>query len=264
MLFNGYIDESYGPDRNLFTWCCLIARWKDWGEMERQWKLHLKAKNKDLAKAGRPAFSRYHASDCSSRHGEFEGWTHSERDAFVIGLFGIFKRVPTHTCVYDMQLDELCEVFPEWAGDRLEAAYTLNTMFLLYLIGNDFKKHSQGRQPRINLFHDQTASNGKYDPTILRTFNTQINRPDFIYRDYFTKIASMRWQQCIPLQPADLVAFENYKEVQAKMEARRSRKSFEALINMEEFGIHSKTFQKQALIEMRESMIKEGLTIHRN
>ena len=54
MIFRGYIDESYGPKQNVFSWSCLIATGKDWAQMERKWKLYLAAKNKELRKsAGR-------------------------------------------------------------------------------------------------------------------------------------------------------------------------------------------------------------------
>jgi hypothetical protein len=75
--------------------------------MERKWKLHLHAKNKELKKAGRRLISRYHASDCSGCHEEFEGWTRDERDAFVLGLFSVFEGFPSHTAALNMQLDDL-------------------------------------------------------------------------------------------------------------------------------------------------------------
>lgn len=223
--------------------------------MERKWKLYLAAKNKELRKVGRPLISRYHASDCSGRRGEFEGWTRDERDAFVLRLFGLFKQFPSHTAAFDMQLDDVCEVFPEWARDRLDAAYGLLTLFLMNLIGEDFAKfYKGGSTPKITLFHDRTASNGKYDPTILRSFDQQLNDPDFAYKEIFTTIASLAWQQSVALQPADLVAFECFKEAEARLAARKSRKSFTALLDMEAFGIHYRKFPKKALQKLCEAL----------
>jgi len=250
VILRGYMDESYGADQNIFAWSCLMGRPVYWWEMERKWRLHLKAKNKELKKAGRPLISRYHASDCSGRRGEFEGWSHDERDAFVLGLFGIFKQIPLHTAVFDMQLNEVCEIFPEWAGDRLEAAYHLLTTFMMYMIGQDFKKLAPSGV--VTMFHDRTAGNGKYDPVILRAFNSQMNKPDFIHKEHFTTIAPMSWKHCIPLQPADLIAFECFKEAEARATARKSRKSFTALLSMKEFGIHSKTLGRPALLKWKE------------
>jgi hypothetical protein len=62
------------------------------------------------------------------------------------------------------------------------------------------------------------------------------------------------WEDCIALQPADLVAFEWMKEAQARVADRDSRKSFDALTQMYSFGIHAKSFNKEILKEMRERM----------
>lgn len=241
MLFRGYIDESYDNHQKIFALSCLIAKGKAWSEMERMWKLHLAAKNRKLAKAGRPLISRYHATDCNSRHGEFEGWDEDERNEFVLGLFGIFKRTQVLTVGYDVDLDALCDVFPEHSGDRLELAYAVLTDHLVYTIGEDFHHEMPSVPVKITLFHDRTA-NAKYDPTILRAFKRLVTDPDFAYASSFTSIRSLMWKDCILLQPADLVAFEIFREAEHKTKGRKSRKSFDALINMESFGIHTRSF----------------------
>jgi hypothetical protein len=257
--FEGYIDESADNDQNLFTLSCLVATGKEWTETERAWKLHLVAINKKLKKEGRQLISRYHASDCSGRHNEFDGWSLDERDAFVRGLFGIIKRSHGgfHSVAYDVHLDELCEVFPEWRRDRLETAYALLPKFVMYTLGDDFKKMSNGGRVKITLFHDRTAGDGKYDPTILRSFNSQMTDSDFPYKDYFNTITAWGWEDCIALQPADLVAFEWMKQAQAKLVARESRKSFEALIEMNTFGIHAKSFNLEILRLLRTRMERD-------
>jgi hypothetical protein len=269
VIFKGYIDESYDNTKKLFALSCLIARGKEWRAFERAWKLHLGAINRKLKKQSRPQISRYHASDCSGRRNEFKGWTHEERDAFVRGLFGIFKRIPVHVSAFDVDLDELCEVFPEWAGDRLETAYQVLTRLLMFTIGEDFYKMSRGKaieQDKITLFHDRTA-NGTYDPTILEAFNWQMFGSEasgggaFEYRSFFTTIAPLGWQDCIALQPADLVAFEVFKEAQAIMAGRDRRKSFDALMSLDTFGIHHRSFRKRAMLLFRNHIERAGVKI---
>lgn len=246
VLAKGYIDESFGAERNAFALACVISTGKNWSEIERKWKLHLKAKNRELEKAGRPLISRYHASDCSGRKGDFNGWTLDERDRFVLGLFQVFRQVSTFTVAFDTQMDEICEVFPEVA-DRLEAAYYWLTRFAMLQIGSDC-----GAGNRYTLFHERTGGNGKYDPTILRAFNQLKSDPTFRYRDSFVTIAPVGWEDCIALQPVDLVAFECYKQAEARLAARKSRRSFTALLNLDAFGIHSKTVNKAALVRLKE------------
>ncbi len=256
MLFTGYMDESYdGAKQNLFVFSCLVARGKIWAEMGRAWKLQLGAVNKRLAKEGRPLISRYHASACSGCRDEFKGWSRDERDSFVRGLFGVLKRSKgMHSVAYTIELDDLCEVFPEWADDRLKAAYGLLPRFVMYTVGEDLYNFGQGHPAKVTLFHDRTGGEGKYDPTILQAFNTQMNGSGFRYKDYFTTIAPLAWQDCIALQPADLVAFESFKKAEAEMEARKQRRSFEALMNMDAFGIHIKSFNKDILKDLRARM----------
>ena len=254
MVLRGYMDESCAKDQKLFAFSCLIATGKDWSEMERSWNLHLAAKNKQLKKAGRQTISRYHATDCNGYFGEFRGWNPEEQIEFVKGLLGIFKRSGgVHAVGYDINIDELCEVFPEWCKDRLEAAYYVLTKFVMFTIGEDFSRMGKGVPAKITLFHDRTA-NGKYDPTILRAFTEQLVDKDFDFAQYFTTIAPLAWQNCIALQPADLVAFEVLKDSQLRLEAKRRRKSYTALLDLEEFGIHTRSFTKEVLVMMREEM----------
>jgi len=262
VVFRGYMDESCDKDQNLFVLSCLIAIGKDWFEMERSWKLHLAAKNRQLKREGRTLLSRYHATDCNGLHGEFTGWTPEEQIEFVKGLFGIFKRGGgVHAVGYDINLDDLCEVFPEWAGDRLEAAYYALTKFVMFTIGEDFTRMGKDKPAKVTLFHDRTA-NGKYDPTILRAFNEQVLDANFDFAHYFTTIAPLTWQDCIALQPADLVAFEVFKDTQLRLEAKRRRKSFTALLDLDEFGVHTRSFTKEILVQMREQMRNRELSFN--
>lgn len=81
-----------------------------------------------------------------------------------------------------------------------------------------------------------------------------MNKPDFPYKDCFSTIEPLGWQDCIALQPADLLAFECFKEAEARLAGRDSRRSFKALLDTYPFGIHSKTFQKCALVEYRKKI----------
>ncbi len=252
MVFRGYIDESYSDKSNVFALSCIIANGKYWLAMERAWKLNLAAKNRELKKAKRPPISRYHATDCSGRRLEFEGWSHDERDAFVRGLFQIFKRIPVHVVAITLNLDELTEVFPQCSANRLKCAYSLLTRFVMATVAQDFDKLSNGKArengDKITLFHDRTTG---YDATILEAFNVHISTPSN-HGAYFTTIAPLGWEDCVALQPADLVAFEVFKEEEAREASRKSRKSFKALLDLEAFGIHTRLFNKDCMYQYRE------------
>lgn len=254
VLLRGYIDESHDSNQNIFAFSCLISSGEQWDKMESEWKSVLSAKNEELRKNGRREISRYHASDCSACQGEFAGWSRDERDAFVITLFELFRKFPSHTTALDIQLNDLCEFFPEWSGDRLASAYFFLTGFLMHKIVPDIEISAQGYPFRIVLFHDRTGGDGRYDSVILRSFNQQKNDLTFPYRDYYTTVAPLGWQDSIALQPADLVAFECYKQAEARLASRKSRKSFTALINMGAFGIHSMSIDRSVLQALRSQL----------
>jgi hypothetical protein len=254
VLFKGYIDESYDKHQRLFTLSCMIGKGKTLYEMERLWKLRLRARNKQLEKERRKTLSRYHAADCNAREGEFHGWQKAERDEFVLELFQVFKRIPLHCIAIDMDLDLVCKVFPEFSVDRLRLAYMLLTDFLLFSIGEDFVRFAGGNigDHKVTLFHDRTA-NGKYDATILRQFSNTLATPGFPHRALFTSITSFRWQDCVLLQPADLVAFEALRQAQHFHEQKDSRKSFDALVSFDTFGIHLQSFRDEgAVLSLRQ------------
>jgi len=54
---------------------------------------------------------------------------------------------------------------------------------------------------QIALIHDRC----EYDAALSEAFNHMKNDETFKYRDRFTKIDSMSWEECIHLQPADFL-----------------------------------------------------------
>jgi len=155
-----------------------------------------------------------------------------------------------------MNLDSLCAIFPEWEDKRIKAAYYIFTKFLLNTIGCDYHMfHQSTSSPKITLFHDRTLD---YDTTILQSFNETINS-DFEHASNFTSITSLGWEDCTALQLADLVAFEVFKAAEARQAARANRKSFEALLDLDAFGIHTQTFAKDAMLEYRATLAEQGM-----
>jgi hypothetical protein len=152
----------------------------------------------------------------------------------------------------------LCAIFPEGAKDRLEAGYNFLTAFILYAIGEDHHKYASGAKVKITLFHDRTE---RYEPVILNAFNKFIADLNFVYAHYFTTIAALSWRDCIALQPADLVAFEVFKDAERRRRAKEERRPFRALLDMNTFGIHSGTLTKDTLKALRERMQADKLLI---
>jgi hypothetical protein len=256
MMLRGYIDESIDKRQNIFTLACLMSTGKEWMELERAWKIYLAGWNKRLKKLGRPPLTRYHASDCRNLKREFVGWSTDEQRELTRGLLDILKRsARTNTIAYDTNLADVCEVFAEANKDRLQAAYSILTKLLISSIGHD--QGALDPTGKITLFHDHCD----YDNTILQSFKQMTEDPAFAHRQYFTSISSLSWEDCIALQPADLVAYEVFKETERRLTKpeRGTSKALLAMLDLPAFGIRSRTLDRKTLFEIKVSLFREGL-----
>jgi len=257
VLLRGHIDESIDKAQNIFTLACLISTGKEWAELERAWGIYLTGWNKRLAKSGRPPITRYHASNCRNLKGEFECWTTDEQRELTKGLLDILKRsARLNTIAYDINLEDVCEVFPEAKKDRLRAAYSIVTKFLIKTIADDVAAHDP--TGRISLVHDRCD----YDGIILGAFNKMVKDPDFVHGAYFTPITSQSWEDCISLQPADLVAYEVFKEAERRLKTpdKNQSKALLAMLDLPAFGIRSRTITRDVLYQIKAIMLREGET----
>jgi len=149
----------------------------------------------------------------------------------------------------------MCEVFPEASRDRLRAAYSILTKFLISSIGHD--QGALDPTGKITLFHDRCD----YDAVILQSFNQLVRDPAFPYRAYFKSIAPLSWEDSIALQPADLVAYEVFKETERRLTKpeKQTSKALLGLLDLPAFGIRSRTLDRDTLFEIKATLYRDGL-----
>jgi hypothetical protein len=229
-ILKGHIDESVSAEQRLFTLAAVVGYGTDWTWFHVDWERCIEAVNRDLVKAGRKPISRYHASDCSTRHGDFKDWGMEEQKDLTSKLLGVFAKHPTKTIAYTMDLDAFVEVFPEAAGDPKKAAYSVLTKLLVFKIGDYL--YSLNPRSRITLIHDRCAYNG----TILESFDKIKDDASFQFRSCLTTIAPMSWEDCRLLQCADLIAYENMKAIERQGTVRSQRFTLKSLLALESFG----------------------------
>lgn len=104
-MFHGYIDESGDNATNLITLSCLLGHWSQLFWFENEWLKILERKNTELKGQGRQELSRFHASDWSTRHKEFKGWSEVEKLDLIDDFIALFHRYPVVT--FSETLDRL-------------------------------------------------------------------------------------------------------------------------------------------------------------
>ncbi|MFY9561878.1 MAG: hypothetical protein WAQ52_16710 [Terriglobales bacterium] len=253
-MFRGYIDESYNP--HVFSLSCLLSTDKVWGEFSRAWRLTLNSLNRKLKAQGRQTISRYHAADSSNLKREFADWTTDEQRAFFGDILKIFRRYPIDTVALSIDLDEFHRIIPEAQTqakpDFQTFLYGMTTKFLIERIAD--RRCSKDPNARIALVHDRSAN----DSVMFEAFSQQVNDPNFAFGHCFTTFVSTGWERCIPLQPTDLVAYENFKDSMRRVTPRDRRKSLEMLIDLDSFGGRSQVMDAKAITELRAGLLAAG------
>ena len=255
MILRGYFDESY--DKNIFTLCCSLSNDTGWMDITNGWKNCLKAKNKSLKEQGRVELSRYHASHANARDHEFEGWSREERDELAIQLMSTLSRGRAWitTVSYSVPLQEFIKHF-NVEGDPLPyLSKELIQFVMLEMVAqvrDAEKKLKHVKQIKYILFHERCDYNDAY----LKGFNRIMNDPTFSGKELFSTMAPMGWEDCIPLQPADLVAYETFKDALRQFNNKERRASLNTLLQSGSFGGRSKRMSTENIAEWREIIDK--------
>jgi hypothetical protein len=71
----------------------------------------------------------------------------------------------------------------------------------------------------------------------------------------------MGWETCVPLQPADLIAYENFKIVEREAAGVKRRKSMELILNLDSFAGRGVKLKPEAFKEIRRKHIEESVRI---
>ena len=249
MILRGFIDESYGGEAvpKVFSLSCMVANNSEWVFHEWHWVALLESKNEELRREGRQPISRFHSSDFSNSLNEFKGWTADEKRAFSQKIIEIFRKHPAHIYGYDLPLQRMVNEIPETNPNPVGFAY----VFLLNLIMQAICDNTLKVYPEalITLHHDRC----RYDAALLEGFNHMRDDPTFTCRNRFLYITSESWEHCIPLQPADFLAYENYKESCRKwdIKPRDRRKSLEAFLDLSSISGRSAGFTGEGIKELK-------------
>ena len=264
-MFVGYMDESYDGSAvpKVFSLSCLVSHVSMWIYFEWDWLKVLEDKNRELRNKSRKKVSRFHAKDINNFQGEYEDWTSDERLDFCAKLTEVFKRNPVHIHGWDMPLQILVEEIPETRPNPIGFAYVVLLGELMQQIGETTLSLPNYRQDLISLYHDAC----KHDASLLEWFDLLLKDKSFRFGRRYVSITPEHWQSCVRLQPADLVAYENFKEgmrfhVKESKEAKRNRmrKSLEALINLDSISGRARAYTREMIQALKEKLDKDSET----
>jgi hypothetical protein len=221
-----FIDESYN-DRT-FNYGGWLAEEQEWTRIGNQWSRRIEYERRMHGK-----LDRYHASDCASRQNEYDGWSLDQQILHTKKLQAIISRRPERITAICSGVDliALPKVFTANAKDPLAAAYNLMLRHLMMGVYRVVRKKVGNR---VVVIHDTAPG---YNGIIRDAFDKLLAELGPRYRELFVTITPLRWQDCVQLQCADMIAFDTFKLLDKTLHAS-SAKMRRSLQNLVGKGVH--------------------------
>ena len=249
-MFTGYVDDSGSEQSQLLTLSCLVGHASQTFWFEIEWNRCLEKKNKQLKTEGRQTISRYHAKDCSSRVREFKGWTVEEQIQFTTCLLGVFRLYPLAVASYTLNLQDLAFEFPEAKENPRPLGHILLLNHIVKFLAESLLNLPAYSTDRLALVHDRGAYNG----VLAEAFGHLQQDATLQNRERLASITSIGWEECVMLQPADLVAYENFKAAERETAAFKRRKTLELLLDLKSFNGRGVLLRREAFAEIRSKL----------
>jgi hypothetical protein len=176
-----------------------------------------------------------------------------EQVVFVKRLLAIFNKYMTSVVAYTVPIEDFNAVNPEHKDDLFPVLYRMLTNFLMNQTVHEIRTQagpSAVDKVSISLIHDRSD----YDQSYLAAFNFCKDDLTFEGRHIFESIASIGWEDCIPLQAADMLAYETFKDVENHSIGRKRRKSLTSILEGTKLGGRAKLFTRSTLKLLRDTI----------
>jgi hypothetical protein len=251
-MFTAYMDESGDAKSQLVTLSCLVGWQTAWESIEEHWRQMLEKKNSELKLDNRPLISRYHATDCANYYNEFQKWTPEEQRQFTREIIEIFKKHNLVITSYTLSLNDLREVFPEAAekGREKELAHVILLNHLVVYMSEKVLDDPRWCGDPLMVIHDWSEHNA----VLVDAFGHLKDDTKLKHHDKLATIAPMTWQQCLLLQPADFIAYENFKIVERSKAGKPVHVSFQKILELESIGGKGVEITKEGLQEIKSKL----------
>jgi hypothetical protein len=210
MVLTFFGDESYND--KIFTFGGFMALETEWTKLERKW-------NRRIKKAG---VSRFHAAELNGYKKEFESWrgTSKSKD-FVVPLMNIIKHRKMVGFSFAMLLEDYKNYTSPVAKDKLGTPYLCCFKHCIAMAAQ--LMHPMPPEDKFAVIIDRNPAE-KAAMDLFYAIKDNSTEP---YRHRLATCVPGSWEEYIPLQPADMIAYDTFKllddtHVRGKKEWRKS------------------------------------------
>jgi len=260
-LLKFFCDESYDSDPNkgvrnpvktskaplhvprTFVVGGFLANDKIWGNIERPWA----EQNRKFG------VSRFHAANVNARNGEFAGWERQYRDSYVLPLLGILQEQGRylHAVSIGMYPRDYEKVINPHGRRMFGNPYIACIKTCLVTIAHEMELMGMPREDRFSVILDRND----FESDAVKIFYAIKDDPKFLLRHRLATCAPGGWEEFIPLQCADMIAYDTYRLLDNKnIGMEKGRKSLESLY--EKNGFMGFYFEQDLLRGIKEPLEK--------
>ncbi|MCI0596779.1 MAG: DUF3800 domain-containing protein [candidate division Zixibacteria bacterium] len=194
-LFQAYFDESgTNAGSPIVVLAGFIGNLARWEKFNQKWL-------KILQPAGIKIF---HATDCFNGRREFEGWLEETRRPFIEDLIGVIKNIRPIT--YLVRTGDFQQVKKDYTDPRIVAYTPYKLCFDRCLLNLDGWANRAPGRDEISVFFEDSPE--KHNTEVMRLYEEAMRSPLLKGKHKISRIAFIPKSVGIPLQAADLFAWE--------------------------------------------------------
>ena len=186
----------------------------EWSKLENKWKKRVK-------KAG---VSRFHAAPLNCYDGEFESWKGTNKSKeFVVPLLNIIKRRNLVGFSFAMILEDYKKYTSQTAKDKLGTPYLC---CFKHCIAMAAQAMNMPLDDKIAVIIDRNPEENE----AVKLFYRIKDDSSVPYRHRLASCVPGSWEEYVPLQPADMIAYDTFKllhdtHIREKKDWRKSLKA---------------------------------------
>ena len=206
------------------------------------WRQRIAFENRRSAKKGFPPISRYHATYCANLKGEFAekfGWDIPRQIRLSKRLCEILGSHGPCAIVHGGAIADIQKHLPTEPHLAKEFLYYVSTYLHLMQVGEVMAQRFP--EDRVSVYYDRSKQFGKIAQGAFDSFMADPTAKST--SKYFINMSPMGWEDCVLLQPADLIAYEAMKRVDGSLRGNDEiRKSLRALMTNDRMPVFIEYF----------------------
>ena len=209
-----YMDESGTHEGSPYvTVGAYAGQPKHWKAFTKEWNFRKKP----------DGIAVYHATDCANQRGEFEGWSVEQCNTFAAKMLPILPKHPPIGVVIGIDMnafEEGMKAAPE-LREMIGTPYACCFQWVVQRLLSIVEGH--GSNERLAFFHERNDYKKEADEAFDWIIRHRRRHSSEMTLTFGTK------EQYVPLQAADILAYEGNKRMQGIDAGRRPRRSWTAL-----------------------------------